>query len=143
MCAHNICEIDLKTGGRVVQTGDRNVGRLTRNFMMMVPRGCAGALWASGAGFLFICGSRATSNAAPYLRSLRFAPEKSRLEEEKCEFEKGAKYILNICAVTMHQILNGGVRWFGNSRPMARRAHVCPGRERESLLPKWASRAAH
>ena len=67
-----------------------------------------------------------------YLRSPRFTPEKSRLGEEKCEFEKqGAKYILNICAVTMHQILNGVVRWFGNSRPMARRAHVCPGRERE------------
>ena len=38
-----------------------------------------------------------------YLASPRFTPEKSRLEE-KCKLSKGAKYILNICSVTICEI---------------------------------------
>ena len=77
--ANNICEIDGRSKG---SASWRDQGRVAYQELhgdgaqMM----CGSTLGVWG-GLSFYTGSRATSNAAPYLRSPRFTPEKSRLEE--------------------------------------------------------------
>ena len=77
ICADNICEIDLKAGGgRVVQTeGFKEAYQELHGDGAQMMCGSTMGVWG---GLSFYTGSRATSNAAPYLRSPRFTPEKLR-----------------------------------------------------------------
>ena len=63
--------------------------------------------------------SAAQPATPPYLGSLQsFTPENSGLE--KSRIAGGSKYVLNLCAGTLHQVFNccvGEGGWFGNSRP--------------------------
>ena len=76
--------------------------------MMMVPRRCAGALWASQAGFLFI---RAPAQPATPPDQRFFTPEKSGWESREIHFKVEGNTFLDFCILKVQQVFNWGSLW--------------------------------
>ena len=76
--------------------------------MMMVPRRCAGALWASQAGFLFI---RAPAQPATPPDQRFFTPEKSGWEGREIQFKVKGNTFLDFCILKVQQVFNWGSLW--------------------------------
>ena len=74
----------------------------------MVPRRCAGALWASQAGFLFI---RAPAQPATPPDQRFFTPEKSGWESRKIQFKVKENTFFYFCILKVQQVFNWGSLW--------------------------------
>ena len=106
---------------------------------MMVPRRCAGALWASQAGFLFIRGP-AQPATPPDQRF--FTPEKSGWESREIQFKVKGNTFLDFCILKVQQVFNWGSLWLMVWQQAQLSKWCMPAAREASFKPTQLLRAA-
>ena len=107
--------------------------------MMMVPRRCAGALWASQAGFLFI---RAPAQPATPPDQRFFTPEKSGWESREIQFKVKGNTFLDFCILKVQQVFNWDSLWLMVWQQAQLSKWCMPAAREASFKPTQLLRAA-